>query len=511
MKPHHILLADDDQDHMELMRMSLNRASPSSTVETASNRDELLRLASSNQFDCVVLDFYLQRFTAPELLVELAPLQPSVPCVVVSSSEAQAVVIESLRLGVSDFVPKDSAISEGVLWNRVEAAVQKAQHAQQEKRRINRRLTALSEEARTDALTGLPNRRAIDDYLNDLRSKNDRRASSAVILVDLDHFKDVNDELGHAEGDRVLREASDVIRRVARQADIVGRWGGEEFVILCQSCSLSRAWEIAERCRAALPECVQVPEGFRAQTGSFGIHHSKGGLPDSTALERADEALYLAKRLGRNRVRTSRAAELQSIVEQSASKSLAPAQAMNHFLKTIRDSLGPNQAGHIAHHGSRVQRLVCDTLRQQGTSDFDYSAIELAAKFHDIGKCAIPEEMLALPRKLTELEHRIVSEHVDIGADLLRACSAPELAVSIVDRHHERYDANSDANHAVDAKPHEVLAICDAYDAMTSDRPYSVAKSKSEAVEEIQSQRGTQFHPTAVDALLGTLEACVTA
>jgi diguanylate cyclase (GGDEF)-like protein len=157
------------------------------------------------------------------------------------------------------------------------------------------RLAALTQ---LDALTGVLNRRGLDAELAQAAS-----AGGAVIVVDVDHFKQVNDRFGHAIGDRVLRQVAEVLGAVTRRGDRVARLGGEEFVVLLRDTSIEAAVRVAERARERLAAmAVDTPAGPVAITASFGVAEALAAGWPSTALARADAAMYEAKRAGRNRV-----------------------------------------------------------------------------------------------------------------------------------------------------------------------------------------------------------------
>lgn len=163
--------------------------------------------------------------------------------------------------------------------------------------RLRSEVLALSRALRTDSLTGLWNRRFVEERLAQ-EARADRRSS--VILLDIDHFKQVNDTHGHDIGDAVLRQAAQLFLLGVRTSDEVCRWGGEEFIVLCPGAPESEAVQVAERLRERVASSV-IPDLGRAVTVSAGVVElAQGAVPHS--LRRADQALYAAKRQGRNRV-----------------------------------------------------------------------------------------------------------------------------------------------------------------------------------------------------------------
>ena len=148
-----------------------------------------------------------------------------------------------------------------------------------------------------DALTNVPNRHGIERYIEELQAT---LASASVIVIDIDHFKRVNDQRGHYGGDRVLRKMGEILRAQTRGTDGLGRWGGEEFVLVCPGLSLDKAAELAEKLRKKIMETNFIPDDPLPITASFGVATARAGTSFDDAFQQADEALYLAKGRGRN-------------------------------------------------------------------------------------------------------------------------------------------------------------------------------------------------------------------
>ncbi len=161
------------------------------------------------------------------------------------------------------------------------------------------RSAQLYDQARTDALTGLPNRRALEELLREVHQTGD---GFGVIFADIDHFKKVNDQYGHDQGDFVLKEVANRFRHTLRSSDVVGRWGGEEFVIVCRHDTAYVAAMVAERLRKAV---LGASIANLQLTCSFGVAAQRANEDIRTVLERGDQALYQAKAHGRNRVEIS--------------------------------------------------------------------------------------------------------------------------------------------------------------------------------------------------------------
>jgi diguanylate cyclase (GGDEF)-like protein len=166
--------------------------------------------------------------------------------------------------------------------------------------------------ATTDKLTGLANRQVFDETLaRALQSRRRGARSLAVLLLDIDRFKRINDTLGHLRGDDAIRAVADTARAALRNTDLVCRWGGEELIALTFNCSLDDAWELAESLRATMEATpVFTPDDGTRLTVSIGVAAHRPGDSNDTLLTRADRALYRAKRDGRNCVRVAEGPEI---------------------------------------------------------------------------------------------------------------------------------------------------------------------------------------------------------
>ncbi len=167
----------------------------------------------------------------------------------------------------------------------------------------------------TDALTNVLNRHGIDQFVAALGTT---RASASVIVIDVDHFKRINDERGHAVGDRVLRTLGEILSAGTRKSDAVGRWGGEEFVVVCPGASLANAADLAEKLRHRIMDTNFIPEDPLSITASFGVATSADAQGFEDAFRKADQALYDAKSRGRNRVVTANDEQRETKARKSA-------------------------------------------------------------------------------------------------------------------------------------------------------------------------------------------------
>lgn len=391
-----------------------------------------------------------------------------------------------------------------MLWGRVEQAIEQARALHRERRKTNRRIKHLQREVETDPLTGLNNRRFMSRTIASERKSGDRREHSTVVMIDLDHFKKVNDTLGHQEGDRVLCETAEVIRDMIKTSDLAARWGGEEFLILRQSEDLTEAWIWADDLRQAITDRVKTEDPIHAITASIGVDVLNTQDLCEEMISRADRAMYTAKEHGRNRVCTwPMAVAMNTAMDLHANPMMTPRARLTGLIQRLERSLGKTQLEHVGDHSQRVLELTGRIAEHMTDNPEEVNDLALAAEFHDIGKIGIPEELLAMPRRLSENERRFVTEHARFGADLLRACGASDRAANAVERHHRPFSSIEQAgmNQDNSARLASIISTCDAVVTMLSHRNYASPKSQDQVLAELRVHRGKQFDPQVVDVL----------
>jgi diguanylate cyclase (GGDEF)-like protein len=182
-------------------------------------------------------------------------------------------------------------ISQWVMLRRKHGEQRRKIHDLESEKENYRKLSTL------DALTSVLNRHGIERFVETLEAT---RKPASVIVIDIDHFKRVNDQRGHYGGDRVLRKMGEILAAQTRNTDGLGRWGGEEFVLVCPGASLEKAAELAEKLRKKIKDTNFIPDDPLPITASFGVATSQGGQNFEDVFRQADEALYLAKSRGRN-------------------------------------------------------------------------------------------------------------------------------------------------------------------------------------------------------------------
>jgi diguanylate cyclase (GGDEF)-like protein len=366
-------------------------------------------------------------------------------------------------------------------------------------------LVRLSDAARTDTLTGLKNRLALEQEIHvevERTLRSERELS--IVIGDLDHFKAVNDELGHRAGDQALVRVGHILDARRRAGDSIARTGGEEFTILLPGASEHEAYLVAERMRVAVERDFAndaVPLTF-----SFGVAtYPEHGQTADTVIEAADQALYAAKALGRNR---------SVIFNREISAIFAPEPGgrgvdETHLatLLSLAEALDLRDTGTAAH--SRTVGRYCGLIATQLELPAErVKRIEVAGVLHDIGKIGLPDAILQKPGRLGRNELAEIRTHPEIGAQVLSGRGLEDLRGWVL-AHHERPDGKGypaglhDTDIPLEAK---ILAVADAYEAMTADRVYREGMGAKAARAELLRCAGTQFDTRVVAAFMAVLD-----
>jgi diguanylate cyclase (GGDEF)-like protein len=370
---------------------------------------------------------------------------------------------------------------------------------------VTQLVNSLADAARTDPLTQLKNRLALDQEVDEQLAATRRAGNGlSVVVGDLDHFKSVNDELGHRAGDRALARVARILSSHRRAGDIVARTGGEEFTLLLPNSSEHDAYLAAERMRTAVAgEFASDPVPL---TFSFGIARfpDHGGSAD-TVIESADQALYAAKALGRNRsIIFNR--EISAIFAPEGGGRGLDASHLGTLL-SLTEALDIRDAG-TANHSRTVARYCALIAEQLGLEADHVERIEMAGRLHDIGKIGVPNAVLQKPGPLGAREMAQVRTHPEIGAQVLAGDGLEDLRSWVV-AHHERPDGKgypaglTDADIPLEAK---IIAVADAYEAMTADRVYRSGIGTKAARVELLRCAGTQFDARVIAAFMAVLE-----
>ena len=369
--------------------------------------------------------------------------------------------------------------------------------------RANRVLQRLSDAARRDALTGLLNRRGFEELFEVELERALRSGESLTLIVgDLDWFKEVNDRYGHQAGDRVLERVAQIVNIAKRRIDTAARIGGEEIAVLAPNTDQHAAYILAERLRREVRDTfANEPFDLTISLGLANFPQHGTGADD--LVRAADQALYAAKELGRDRSVVYSAEMAERLLEIQASSSTGHTSTVLSLAEVI-DIRDAGTAAHSQTVGSYAEAIA----RELGLSDEDVERVRFGGIVHDVGKIAVPDSILRKPGWLEPHDWEQMRRHPEIGARILRGADLPDIGSWIL-AHHERPDGRGyPYGLAGEDIPLEarILAVADAYEAMTSDRIYRSALPAEQARAELVRCAGTQFDKRVVDAFLTVLD-----
>ncbi|MBV8282973.1 MAG: diguanylate cyclase, partial [Candidatus Eremiobacteraeota bacterium] len=411
----------------------------------------------------------------------MAPLRLGNRCIGVMSAQAyreSAYDDSSVRLL--------TAIAE-----QLAVAVQNAQLYDQAESRADR-----------DPLTGVFHHRYLKTRLEEeLRRSRTSGQAVAAVMMDLDNFKNVNDTYGHLVGDDALKMVTGVVMGAVRSTDVVGRYGGDEFMVVLPETTREQTEAIINRVTAELEERdLRLADGsaipVKCSIGYALFPQDAEAAADLIA--KADAALYQSKRMGRPATRLQRIGTTQLRLEGD----FAPVSELLAAL-LARDRATRSHLEHV----NRVAREFGNVL---ALSKGDMDSLLRASVLHDVGKIALPSHLLAKPGRLAPEEYELIKRHVTIGAMLIENIPGFKDAALAVKYHHERWDGKGYPEGLKGEKIPllaRIVALIDAYSAMVIDRPYHKRIEYDQAVRELCARAGSQFDPTLVEKFVALVES----
>jgi two-component system, cell cycle response regulator len=368
---------------------------------------------------------------------------------------------------------------------------------------MERMLTELGQAARTDSLTGLANRRELEGrFAGELERSTRGGRPLAIVVLDLDWFKEFNDRFGHAAGDHALVQLSEALRRATRTSDIVARLGGEEFAVLAPETDEDEGYQLAERLRAEVRATfARQQEKMTVSCGvaAFPLH----GITAGELLHSADRALYEAKESGRDRsvLFQPAGAPAQDAEEGAIERTSPRLSSLVSLAEAVDRRKGsPGNSRRAARYAERLARHL-------NLPEEEVERVRIAALLRDVGEVGVAESILNKPSPLTDEERLEVERHPEIGARIVGAAQLGGVGEWILS-HHERADGSGYPRglrrHQIPLEG-RILAAADAYAAMTAERPYRRPFSPKRAGAELQARAGSQFDHDVVAAFLALL------
>lgn len=357
--------------------------------------------------------------------------------------------------------------------------------------------------ATTDYLTGVWNRRYLDEYFQAELTRSQRfNRKAAVLVIDIDNFKSFNDTYGHSSGDEIIRIVARAILSSCREIDIVGRYGGDEFAVILIEADIPDAVNVSGRILAALEKShYSSQNGTRLPvTVSIGISsYPADGKNTEELFSLADAAMYKAKHSGGNQYSLPSASREEVIKENNAAF-----DAIMGLLMAV-----DSRDQYTLKHSQEVTIRACALARELKLSKKEVDSLEIAGRLHDVGKIGVPASIIKKPEPFTPEEWKIVQEHPHLGFIILQQLKQAEPVFKTILHHHERYDGKGYPSGLKGEKIpllSRILALADAFSAMITDRPHRRALTAEEALEEIRCNTGKQFDPELAPVFVKLIE-----
>jgi len=356
--------------------------------------------------------------------------------------------------------------------------------------------------AERDSLTRVLNHRGISQRLEQEVAESDRsQLLLGLVMIDVDNFKLFNDAYGHLIGDVVLKRVARILDTSLRRSDVVGRYGGDEFVVLLPNTGAEAAVQLVERVRKGLEESpIDIGKGCLVPLKmSYGIAiFPHDGTTSSELLTAADANLYRSKQQGGDFITATGGDDYQG------PQSLGTFSILDGLVTTVdkKDQYTRRHSDNVTEHALALANKLGLPLETQ-------RLLRIAGLLHDVGKLGVPDHILRKPANLTDEEFKAIKNHVTLGELIIQGIPNQQEVLSAIGAHHERIDGRGYPRGLVGNEIPllgRILAVTDCYSAMTTDRPYRKALTMDEAKSELRRVAGSQLDPQLVSVFLQILE-----
>jgi diguanylate cyclase (GGDEF)-like protein/putative nucleotidyltransferase with HDIG domain len=486
-----LLLTSKDELRLAAMSGPFARLQPEWTIAT---ENALLQAVCERNEPTTPL--MLERLIAsgeflPEDVAEFGPYRLSILAPIVSSTKTVGCLVVGPKVYDAPYSMAELDLLR-LVAGQSGVAIQNAELLEQ-----------LREQAETDFLTGLPNHRRLHEELAAvLHRAEPGEEPVAIAMIDLDNFKMLNDVHGHQAGDDALRRIGSTMRAAMRPQDMVGRYGGDEFLIIMPGTTAEEANQLMASLERTVRKVALVADSAKSSDGerlpariSWGVAaFPEGGRTSRSLVASADSQLlerrYEVRRAGALHTERPTVARL---LEQDPEKL--------RYARAVLDMLDAKDP-YTSEHSQQVASLALLVAEELSLSDRDRLALWIGGLLHDIGKIGTPREVLRKPGSLSIDEWDRMREHPSLGETLARGLFDMQEIVDIVGCHHERFDGSGyPRGLAGNEIPFlaRATSVADAFSAMVHDRPYRKGLSWDDAVDELYRHSGTQFDPELLD------------
>jgi diguanylate cyclase (GGDEF)-like protein len=481
-----VLVVEDEPSLQRLLAMSLARFTTDFTVvgTAAGALDHL----SERSYAALACDVGLPDQSGLEVIELARRNHRSMGIVAMTGMADVQTAVSTMKAGGDDFLTKP--FNPDMLWHVLRKSVEgRRLHVEADQAVIYRKL------AYTDALTNCPNRRFVEEQLTrDIEASSLSGQPLTVGFLDIDNFKLFNDFLGHTQGDRVLGEVADRLRRCVHAPASFGRFGGDEFVLILPGMGAAEVGQTMARIRSEVASIdVSSNSNLALVTQvSIGLSTHHPGCTPRELVAEAETSMHLDK---------AGAAFRDGLAHiGSGMRDVSNLKALRNLVKAI-----DRRDAYTRFHSDHATSLAIRASSAVGLEGPALTAISVGGPVHDLGKIVVPDEILRKPGRLTAQERAHMEEHPVIGAAIAAAVSDADVVVDLVRHHHERFDGRGYPGGLKGDEislPTRLFTLSDAYSAMTTDRPYRRGLSTLEALEEIRLNKGTQFDPDLADIFI---------
>lgn len=537
--PRRLLVVEDNPDHALLVKKVLEpwAKAKGSVIDYSTSISDALQKLAKNSFDLILTDYQLPDKTGLDFLNEIKDRKLEIPMVLMTGVGDEMLAVNALKSGFLDYLIKDNAYFQklpAVIENAYERYVNdlKEKKHQQELLEKNIHLSTLnrklSELTIHDELTGLYNHRFLQAKATEELARAVRyHHPLSCLMVDIDHFKVINDSHGHPAGDQILKELSRLLRANVREVDTIARYGGEEFLILLPHTNYAGTQVVAERIRKqVMDHSFEVGRHPVQVTASIGVASYPEDAVErkDTLLLFADKALYRAKGSGRNKVcfyhDLSREfskempdmkienARLADIRQRLFDISELAKRAYIEATKALVNALEIKDP-HTLGHASRVAHYSALVAQEMGYREDEVRIIEHGGLLHDIGKICIPDEILLKPSAFNQEEYERMKAHPLLGYQIVKPIKFLAEEAVVILYHHEWFNGEG---YPYRLKGREIpsgariVSVVDAYDTMVkASGRYKKLMTSEEAAGELIECAGTQFDPEVVASMIQLL------